>query len=372
MFWGAMTAKLGGMAGQAWSGQRVALASIAGSWALYLVFIAFRLTINRFPHELLLMPWQGLNALAGALITCAFYLILRHLDGASITLRIATALALAVPAALLLAAISYEILFVLAPSRIWAPPFLRAVSLRGIVGTSTAELYFVFTAWATLYISVSSAVESQEAQRRAAVLQAETRDAQLRALRYQLNPHFLFNALNTISALVMQGNAEGAEVTIQALSLFLRAALLTEVVEDTTLAEELDLQRLYLEIEQVRYGDRLKARLSIPASLRSALLPPLLLQPLVENVIRHAVAPAQETVTMTIGAYAHADTLHVLVEDDGRGGGASSGTGIGLRNAASRLAARFGHAARCDHGPRPGGGYRVELVLPLVMQRGRA
>lgn len=314
------------------------------------------------------MPWHLLSASVGASITWALYLVLRRLEHAWIALRIAVALLLAVPAAALLVFVNYKVLFTLAPAWIWPDQFRQAVTLRGVIARTVLEIYFVFTGWATLYSSVSSALESQAVQRRAAVLQAESRDAQLRALRYQLNPHFLFNALNTVLALVMRGDTEGAEDTIQALSLFLRSTLEFDAVEDTTLAEELDLQRLYLQIEQVRYGDRLHVRFAMPNTLRRALLPPLLLQPLVENVIRHAVAPAEMPVTMTIDAFANDEKLHLLVEDDGRGDSGLSGTGIGLRNAASRLATRFGTAARCDHGPRQGGGFRVELVLPLRLK----
>ena len=355
-------------AGPAWSSRRVAVATVAGSWALYLLFIAVRLTIIRFPRELLLLERHLLTALAGAGLTWALYLLLRRLERASIVLRIIAAAMLALPAALLLTLIDYEILYVLDPERVWSARVLQEVTLRGVIARVLPEMYFVFTGWATLYTSVSSALESQEAQRSAAVLQAESRDAELRALRYQLNPHFLFNALNTVSALVMRGDADGAESTIQALSLFLRSALVTEAVEDTTLGEELDLQCLYLEIEQVRFGGRLRVLMAVPVALRPALLPPLLLQPLVENVIRHAVAPAPAPVTMTIDAFAEADRLCIRVEDDGRGGSAPAGTGIGLRNVEARLLARFGGDARCAHGPRAGGGFRVELVLPLRMQ----
>ena len=106
----------------------------------------------------------------------------------------------------------------------------------------------------------------------------------------------------------------------------------------------------------------------MPDRLGRALLPSLLLQPLVENVIRHAIARARETVTMEVSAFVEENRLHLLVEDDGPAIGTSSGHGIGLRNVAARLAARYNEAGHCTHGPRPGGGYRVELVLPFRLQ----
>jgi two-component system, LytTR family, sensor kinase len=367
MAWRAISANARAIAGTAWSSCRVAVVSIAGSWTLYLSFVATRLAIIGFPHEVLLMHRHLLSASTGAGLTALLYLVLRRLEHAPIALRIAAALLLAVPAAGFLTVVNFEFLYVLAPHAIWAHAHHVHV-LRGIFARTILEIYLAFAGWGALYTSVSSAIESKEAQRLAALLQAETKAAQLQALRYQLNPHFLFNALNTVSALVMRGDAEGAEHTIQALSAFLRSALAPEAMDDATLAEEIALQRLYLEIEQVRFGNRLRVRWSVPDRLQPALLPPLLLQPLVENVIRHAVAPTHKTVTMNVGAFAEDDHLHLLVEDDGTGSGMPSTHGIGLRNAAARLSTRYGEAARCLHGPRPGGGFRVELVLPLHLR----
>ena len=348
-----------------WSSHRVAAASAAGCWTFYLSFIAIRLAIIHFPRELLLLERHLLAAVAGAGLTWAMYLLLRMIEPPSVALRVIVAALLALPAALLLTLIDYGTLYCLAPERVWSARVLQEVTLRGVIARMLPEMYFVFACWAALYTSVSSALQSRDAERRATVLQAENRNAELRALRYQLNPHFLFNALNAVSALVMRGDAEGAESTIQALSLFLRTALVAEPTKDATLGEELDMQCLYLEIEQVRFGNRLRMLVSVPSELRPALLPPLLLQPLVENVIRHAVALGCAPVTLTISASAEADRLRIRVEDDGLGGAGATGTGIGLRNVEARLLARFGDDARCRRGPRPGGCFRVELAMPL-------
>ena len=348
-----------------WSARRVAGISIAATWSSYLALIAARLTLIAFPRELLLLERHLLTAASGAMMTWVIFLVLRYVKRPSIILRLGSAALLALPAAFFLTVVDYAIMYMIAPHDVWGDRVLQTVTLRGVIARVMPELYFVFTGWAALYTSVTSAVESQEAQRRAAEMQAESRNAQLRALRYQLNPHFLFNALNTVSALVMRGDAGGAESTIQALSLFLRSALTGEAAEDTTLGEELALQRLYLDIEQIRYGERLHVVVTVPLELQSALLPPLLLQPLVENVIRHAVAPTLGSVTMTIAASAQAGQLRLRVEDDGNGEGGPVGTGIGLRNVEARLAARFGDAARCQHGERSDGGFCAEIVMPL-------
>lgn len=360
-----VTADAGAMTQQTWSSRRLALVSIAGSWGFYLAFIAIRLKVIAYPREMLLLERHCLSASVGALLTWLLYLMLSRLEHLPVALRILAAITLAVPAAALLTLVNYDLLYVLAPQRLWPLQVRRSVTLRGMSARTFLERYFVFTGWATLYTSISSAVESQDALRRAAASEAATRVAQLQALRYQLNPHFLFNALNTVSALVLRGDAQGAEQTIQALSAFLRSSLENEAMLDTSLEAELELQRLYLEIEQVRFGERLHVHVVVPGSLRPALLPPLLLQPLVENVVRHAVARTSAPVTMTITAFADVGRLHLLVEDDGPGGGSQTGSSIGLRNVAARLALRFGTAARCIQGLRPGGGFRVELVLPL-------
>ena len=368
MGWKLVSVNATAVAGMAWSARRLAVVSIAGSWAVYLTFVATRLAIIGFPRELLLMQRHLLTACTGAALTSVLYLLLRRIERAPIVVRIAAALLLAVPAAGLLSVINFYFLYVLARAAIWSGIGRNAQHLGGIFARTILEIYLVFAGWGAVYTSVSSALQSQEAQRRAATLRAETRAAQLQALRYQLNPHFLFNALNTVSALVMRGDTDGAESTIQALSLFLRSALVSEALEDSRLADEIALQQLYLDIEQVRFGERLCVRWSVPDRLGRALLPPLLLQPLVENVIHHAVARARATVTMNVCAFEEESRLHLLVEDDGLSGGTSPGHGIGLSNVAARLAARYDEAAHCTHGPRSGGGYRVELVLPLRLQ----
>ena len=213
------------------------------------------------------------------------------------------------------------------------------------------------------------ALRTQAALRRAASYAAAARIAELRALRYQLDPHFPFNALNTISGLVLEEDIAGAESTIDALSCFLRTTLALDAGADIPLADELALQRLYLDIETVRYADRLRVQVDVPEALAAARIPALLLQPLVENSIRHAVSRSTAPVRLEIRAWSVGDTLHVVVEDDGSGGATLGGHGIGLRNIEQRLMLRFEGTARFTYGPRPGGGFRTEIALPLHRDR---
>jgi LytS/YehU family sensor histidine kinase len=125
---------------------------------------------------------------------------------------------------------------------------------------------------------------------------------------------------------------------------------------------------LYLDIEKVRFPKRLEVRIDVPAELHGARVPPLILQPLVENAIKHGVARSTQPVIVRIAARVEDGRLVLIVENDSgatRGSGAAGGTGVGLVNVCERLAARFAGFAECDHGPLPGGGYRVTLTMPL-------
>ncbi len=226
--------------------------------------------------------------------------------------------------------------------------------------------YFFITTWAVLYVALSYAARVGHAERAAAAYRAEAQSAQLRALRYQINPHFLFNTLNSLSTLVLQGRTDEADRMIVNLSTFFRTSLTSDHTADIRLADEIVMQRLYLDIEQIRFPDRLKVVVDAPGDLSDAMVPGLILQPIVENAIKHGVAGSTAQVTVTIRARAADGMLHLSVEDDANGiPQKRPGAGVGLGNVRERLAMRFDGRATCSHGPRAGGGYRVELSMPL-------
>jgi two-component system LytT family sensor kinase len=234
--------------------------------------------------------------------------------------------------------------------------------------------YFFFAAWSAFYVAMSSANQLRLAERRAAEFERAAQSAQLRALRYQVNPHFLFNTLNSLSSLVMARREEEAERMIMNLSNFFRSTLSIDPAADVSLSEEIALQMLYLDIEKSRFPKRLQVKVVIPQRLQSARIPALLLQPVVENAIKYGVARAKNVVSLVISAEEYeSGMLRVTIENSGGpeaapdafpDGGPS--TGVGLTNVAQRLAARFGEAASCEFGPRPEGGFRVVLTMPLV------
>lgn len=216
---------------------------------------------------------------------------------------------------------------------------------------------FVLLAWSVFYFAIKQYERSVRAESLA-------HKARLEALRYQLHPHFLFNTLNAISTLVAdQRNAE-AGTMIARLSDFLRLTLDQPDAEEVSLADEIDFVRRYLEIEQVRFGDRLDVAIDVADDAWSARVPSLLLQPLVENAIRHGVAPREQGGRVEIGARITGRELRLWVADDGPGiDTATNGNGIGLANTRQRLETLYGGAHR--FALVNGSGLRAEIELPL-------
>jgi two-component system sensor histidine kinase AlgZ len=205
----------------------------------------------------------------------------------------------------------------------------------------------------------------QRAQLRLAQALAETRDAQLRALRLQVNPHFLFNTLNAISALVSaQANRE-ANRMIARVADFLRATLAHDGGHEHSLAEELALTEAYLDIEKVRLGERLQITMKTGPGLLDATVPYLLLQPLVENAIRHGIAPLAAPGRVDIRVERDGSALRIEISNDGRASSVVQGSGIGLANVAERLRHLYGETQQVDAGWRDDGRFHVRVSLPL-------
>jgi hypothetical protein len=232
---------------------------------------------------------------------------------------------------------------------------------------------FFFIGWSAFYIANQAQAQALGAQRRLADAESAAQAAQVRALRYQVNPHFLFNTLNSLSSLVMTGRSDRAENMLLALSTFFRTSLSLDPSADVSLAEEIDLQRLYLDIEMARFPDRLNVEIDVPEELEQARLPALLLQPIVENAIKYGVSKSRKAVVIRIEAR-HLDNHRMVLEISNRlktGGkdelpaATHEGTGLGLTNVCQRLDARFGGRASCRFGPMTGGGYKVSLTMPV-------
>ena len=198
---------------------------------------------------------------------------------------------------------------------------------------------------------------------RSARLETQLAQAQLQALKMQLQPHFLFNTLNTISAMV-QDDPEGAERMIARLSELLRISLDSAGTQETSLKQELDFVQRYLDIELIRFEDRLRVHLDVSDDTLDAQVPNLVLQPLVENAIRHGIAPKASGGTVTIRSRRNADQLVVEVADDGCGRRGEIMEGVGLGSTRQRLERLYGSNHRFELRDPPDGGLQVVLTIP--------
>lgn len=205
----------------------------------------------------------------------------------------------------------------------------------------------------------------RERELRASELEALLAQTRLQALQAQLNPHFLFNTLNSISTL-MHRDVGTADRMIVRLGELLRRTLDHTGTQSVPLRAELDFLRRYLEIEQVRFGPRLAVDFQVPEDLLDTPVPNLLLQPLVENAIKHGIAPRKQGGCIEVGARREDARLHLWVRDNGLGRSTATtrGGGVGLANTRARLEHLYGAAHRFEHGPRPEGGFGVDILLP--------
>ncbi|NWG54468.1 MAG: histidine kinase [Hydrogenophilaceae bacterium] len=201
--------------------------------------------------------------------------------------------------------------------------------------------------------------------------QALAFDAQLKMLHYQINPHFLFNTLNAISTLVLERKAELAERMLMQLSGFLRYTLDRDPNELALLSDELAAQQKYLEIEQTRFGDKLAVSFEATPEARRARLPSLILQPILENAVKHAITPLADGGRIEVSAWRDGEYLRVRIEDNGPGLApqiAGERRGMGLANARERLSVIYGRRAGLIASNRPQGGCSIELWLPFEQE----
>lgn len=243
-------------------------------------------------------------------------------------------------------------------------------------------MFFRFTIGLLAYTILFGAVVAtdyydrfRERERTAALLTIQLADARLQALRMQLNPHFLFNTLNTVSMLVRQQANTQAVKMLAGLSGILRYVLDDSPPAEVTLQQELDFAERYLAIEQTRFPDRLQVTIEAEPGTLEATVPNLILQPLVENALRHGIARRAAAGQLTISAVRQGSILQLDVRDDGPGvggaetvtpsaGGATAGPGIGLRNTANRLEQLYGAGGTLELVSPPEGGTIARVTLP--------
>lgn len=390
---------------------RTVLFSMLVLWATYFALTTMRSMVMDFGLQFELGWRRLLVTAAGVALTLVMWLLLRLFDTRPLWLKISAAIGLAMPAALAIGQANYLVFKDMAPAMEQAYAAKNNLNLRrdesgnllidvpvpqsdaaGQGATQSVIIepaetqadfwrrlldvalgrYFLLLAWASTYFALLAGVQARSAERREQQFRSAAKAAELRSLRYQVNPHFLFNTLNSLSALVMIGKAERAEKMIQTISRFYRHSLANEPTADVSLSDEFDLQRLYLDIEAVRFPERLVCVFDLPAGLEDARVPGMILQPLVENSVKYAISAVARPVTITIAAREEFDRLVITVSDDGPGvpQGANHGFGIGLANVRDRLEARFGPDIGFTSAPVPGG-YRTEIRIPLTRSTSR-
>ncbi len=341
-------------------------------WAGYSLVTFFSITLMdnnvSLPHILHI----ALQALIGVLCSWPLRAIYRAGFDASLRVRIVVSLA----------AIAFF-------SALWTALRIQSFTLiSGEPGLWSEFHYwyfgslFVFLSWTVLYYGIhyyellilehqklleASALREKEKLRR---VKAESlaREAQLKMLRYQLNPHFLFNTLNSVNAMVRLGEDRQAGEMIQGLSRFLRHSLEQEELEDVTLDQELESLELYLNIEKARFQERLKLSFTIDPEARPALVPGLILQPIVENAMKYAVSPYEEGGSVEINARVLHGQLELEVLDSGPGIedlDADVERGIGLRNTLARLRTLYQADYQFTVSNRDPVGLRVRILIPL-------
>ena len=324
-------------------------------WAVHLVIMLVRAELNDEAHQVgfvASLVRRGSFALFGAFLGYLLYRCLRRLRERDFMRQATLGAALALATACI-QSIGNAIVF--------------DAGNKGFFGDFLYSLmywFWFYFCWTTAYLALAYSIRVQEQERHAADLVVRAQEAQVRALRYQINPHFLFNTLNAIAALVRDAPAKAEEMVVQ-LSDFFRRSLAVNPTEDLTLSEEADLQRLYLEIERTRFPDRLRFDVALDGSA-DARVPALLLQPLVENAVKHGVARSEGPTCIRIAARVDGPMLEIVVENDAKASGpGAKGANVGLRNVADRLRSRFGDEASLATAEIPGGGFRNTLRIPF-------
>ena len=353
---------------------RTGVYSILGFWAFYTGVVTLRALVMSFPDQGDLAVRRLLVTLVGIVATLLLWMVLRQFDRQRLAIRIIVAAIACIPAAIAFAAANYYFFNIYDAGSL---PDVEQIAVSGgvtlydsLTAVEIAEQaiwrYFFLIAWAALYLALSYAGNVRMAERRTAAFARAAQPAELRALRYPINPHFLFNTLNSLSALVMGDRKAEAEAMIMNLATFYRTGLAGDRVGDTSLNDEIELQQRYLAIEAVRFPSRLTVKIDVPPAFGDCALPGLILQPLVENAIKHGVSKTSQPVTLTIAARDAGQHLAITVSDDApHGSPTRTESGIGLQNVRQRLAARYGSEATLRAAPLKGQGYESEIRLPI-------
>lgn len=308
-----------------------------------------------------LWPVTGMLALTmtlGLLFCFLIHLLLRRLPTTKSRL-----IALAIVAPVAAETFAWAVFF----SQASVDPTITLRNFQWSAAIKTISFWtWFFLAWAGSYLTVSYSFDIQDEQARTAELKELAHEAQLRALQNQINPHFLFNSLNSLSSLILDGENVRAERMVTKLASLLRRSLAADPSLKITLSEELDLQRSYLEMEQVRFED-LSVEIDAPPELLDIKIPALILQPILENAVKYGVTGAPPPARIAIRAWCDKQSLFVETVNSGEGSKpVKKSSGIGLNNVIGRLEANYGATAVGLTAAKLGdGSFATTIFLPI-------
>lgn len=332
----------------------------AGLWTVaFLLLTVLLATVGHDPDAMRLLLPRGLAFAAGAVLCGGLALGLRPVADRSLWVQLPLALAASIATAVVNGAVS-DFIFGFYRTGDSASPWLTSVLGRAY------PYIWIFLAWCCAYLAMTYSERARRNELRLIEAQALTADAQNRMLRYQINPHFLFNTLNALQTLMSDRKVAQAKQMVLSLADFLRYSLALSPDEKVSLGEEVEAQAAYLAIEQARFGKRLVVDFDVSKAAVGARVPSLILQPLVENAVKYAVAPSRDPVTIRIVAETVGGCLRIRVTDDGKAAGAAPPSlGLGLENVRRRLDLATEGRAEFACGPVDPAGFAVVMTLPL-------
>lgn len=356
---------------------RQAALLVLGVWGLDTLLFGLPYLVSGQAPPAGLSISYALFGLAGALLSILVYRRAARTSRQEGTAGFAALLPTVAGAALALAALD---LLMGAPVRMaldGVHPTPRTLAVRGVSQFLVAAWMFALLGALFLMMIATRVARERErqlanARAQALAAEAQANAARLAALRYQLNPHFLFNTLNAVSSSVITGRNEEAESMLARLADFLRLTLGADPQAMIPLEDELAALQAYLEIESVRFRDRLGVSFACPDALRGTLIPSFILQPLIENAIKHGVARTSRPVTIGLEVSREGEDLIVVVEDDGEPcDQPAAGMGVGLNNVRQRLEVLFGDQGHLRAAPRERG-FEVLVRMPLRFEAAQA
>jgi two-component system LytT family sensor kinase len=327
----------------------IAVKTILGVWAAYMFANIVRATMWSPQSHNHSLEYYIITAVISITVTWALYRLLLK-AGESLTLAV---IILTVPTIFLALATVFVSNSLLA----YPAPMLEYLSASHNIPLEEAHTFFfdaaftnylIFLGWGGLYLAMANSRNTEIALVHSRNLERLTRGSEIRALRYQISPHFLFNALNSVSCLIMDKQNGQAERLIDLIADYMRSVLYYDGEDIITVEKEVAQQIRYLEIEQVRFPSRLQFEVNISEDARQWKIPSLILQPLIENAVKHGVAQTSVPVCITISATIESGRLKLTVTNTGRVsviGSKAKGTGTGLSNVRERLEALYGPAA---------------------------